>query len=55
MNFRESLVRNYQEDLETKKSELEEIINSEEDSDISVDFLQEQIDELQDFINELTT
>ena len=54
MNF-EIMVRNLQEDLETKKSELEEIINSEEDSDISVDFLQEQIDELQDFINELTT
>ena len=49
------MVRNLQEDLETKKSELEEIINSEENSDISVDFLQEQIDELQDFINELTT
>ena len=54
MNF-ETMVRNLQEDLETKKSELEEIINSEENSDISVDFLQEQIDELQDFINELTT
>ena len=55
MNFRESLVRNYQENLETKKSELEEIINSGQDSDISVDFLQSQIDELQDFINKLTT
>ena len=54
MNF-ETMVRNLQKDLETKKSELEEIINSEENSDISVDFLQEQIDELQDFINELTT
>ena len=49
------MVRNLQEDLETKKSELDQLINSEEDSDISVDFLQEQIDELQDFINELTT
>ena len=54
MNF-ETMVRNLQEDLETKKSELDQLINSEEDSDISVDFLQEQIDELQDFINELTT
>ena len=49
------MVRNLQEDLETKKSELDQLINSEENSDISVDFLQEQIDELQDFINELTT
>ena len=49
------MVRNLQEDLETKKSELEELTHSGEDSDISVDFLQEQIDELQDFINELTT
>ena len=54
MNF-ETMVRNLQEDLETKKSELEELTHSGEDSDISVDFLQEQIDELQDFINELTT
>ena len=54
MNF-EIMVRNLQEDLETKKSELEEIINSEESSEISVDFLQSQIDELQDFINKLTT
>ena len=49
------MVRNLQEDLETKKSELEELPHSGQDSDISVDFLQEQIDELQDFINELTT
>ena len=54
MNF-ETMVRNLQEDLETKKSELEELTHSGQDSDISVDFLQEQIDELQDFINELTT
>ena len=49
------MVRNLQEDLETKKSELEELTHSGQASDISVDFLQEQIDELQDFINELTT
>ena len=49
------MVRNLQEDLENKKSELEEIINSGQDSDISVDFLQSQIDGLQDFINKLTT
>ena len=54
MNF-EIMVRNLQEDLETKKSELEELTHSGQNSEISVDFLQSQIDELQDFINELTT
>ena len=54
MNF-EIMVRNLQEDHETKKSELEELTHSGQDSEISVDFLQSQIDELQDFINELTT
>lgn len=54
MNF-EIMIRNLQEDLETKKSELEELTHSGQDSEISVDFLQSQIDELQDFINELTT
>ena len=54
MNF-EIMIRNLQEDLETKKSELEELTHNGQDSEISVDFLQSQIDELQDFINELTT
>ena len=58
MNFEnnfESLLDNIREDIHTKKLEWAELIHNGLDSAVRVNFILEQIDELQDTLDQLTT
>ena len=58
MNFEnnfESLLDNIREDIYIKKLEWAELIHSGQDSAVRVNFILEQIDELQDTLDQLTT
>ena len=51
----ENIIDNLREDIETKNWELEELIHNGLNSAVRVNFILEQIDELQDTLDELTT